>query len=161
MFGVPDEFKRVTSFQYLSICHKHHLIAMPLLPKKPKTDTAHWYKNYREWLQTGEVRKIAEKVRITGDEELEKILKNEGKPLSIVEIIAKNGKLFEACVEYPIGHPKNPLSREELIDKFRSLTIPKVGEEKANLIVSTIKWLEKVTSISDEIKNWSSDCLAC
>jgi 2-methylcitrate dehydratase PrpD len=35
---------------------------------------------------------------------------------------------FEATVEYPRGNPENPLSDEDLTAKFRSLTVPIVGE---------------------------------
>ncbi len=40
-----------------------------------------------------------------------------------VAIYMKNGRVFEAPCMYPKGEPENPLSREELEEKFRGLAI--------------------------------------
>ena len=55
--------------------------------------------------------------------------------------------------EYPKGHPKNPLTREEAIWKFKRLAgkaIP--NENHLNKIIDSVNSLEEYENISDFVK---------
>ncbi len=68
------------------------------------------------------------------------------------EIITKDGKRYFTKVEYPKGDPENPLSWEELIEKFHDLSGRFMTKERRQRIVDQVKNLEKVL----DPKKWSS-----
>jgi len=47
------------------------------------------------------------------------------------------------------GDPLDPLSWEELLDKFFNLTIPVIGERKARAIVKTVQGLNEAQDLTD------------
>jgi len=59
-----------------------------------------------------------------------------------VSIVTKAGEVFKTRIDHPKGDPENPLTWEELIDKFNELTDP-VFEESVRLrIVDLVRKLE-------------------
>lgn len=62
-----------------------------------------------------------------------------------VEITTHDGCTYKTKLQYPKGDPENPLSWEEIIDKFNNLTASVLNEEKRTAIV------ERVRSIENEI----------
>ena len=60
---------------------------------------------------------MGKKVKIIIDPELA-ALKGASVP-NIVEIQTKEGKTYSTRVDYVLGHPKNPMSFEACIEKFR------------------------------------------
>ncbi len=63
-------------------------------------------------------------------------------------IFTKDGRRLETRVEYPKGDPENPLTWEELIDKFKLLTAPVFSSEQINNIVTYIRNLEHEEDLS-------------
>jgi 2-methylcitrate dehydratase PrpD len=57
-------------------------------------------------------------------------------------IFTKDGRKLTTQVDYPKGDPENPLTWEELIEKFKSLTAPLYREEQMNKIVTCVRNLE-------------------
>ena len=43
---------------------------------------------------------------------------------------------------FPKGHPKNPVSDTELTDKFMSIVVPRLGEERAKRLSETVWAIE-------------------
>ncbi len=68
-----------------------------------------------------------------------------------VEIFTKNGKRYFKKVEYCKGDPENPLTREELIEKFHDLSHRVMTKEKRLKIVDQVKNFEKVR----DVKKWA------
>lgn len=64
---------------------------------------------------------LTRKVRVIEDEDL--TLRSPAVRGARVTIYMKDGRKFEASCMYPKGEPENPLSREELEEKFRSLAM--------------------------------------
>ena len=50
-------------------------------------------------------------------------------------------------VEYPKGDPQNPLSWDELKDKFRTLTQTVISSERQEEIIKVVESLESVDDI--------------
>ncbi len=83
------------------------------------------------------VQRLTKMVSIQGDEELSKLVPD--KRVAIVEVSQSDGRVFESRVDYPKGEPENPLSEEELYDKFSSmLSHADMPEKNITGIFSTI-----------------------
>ena len=98
-----------------------------------------------EELTNTELRTFMERVKVIFDDEIQKIYEaDHSKLVSKVIIKLKNGRSVEMLVEYPKGDPENPMSWEESVSKFKSLTEPIWGEKTAGNLVALIDGLEKV-----------------
>ncbi len=100
-----------------------------------------------ENVKSSPVRELMNKIHCVEDPELEKEYPQKW-PAS-VNIVAKDGKQFSARIDYPKGDPENPLSWDELIDKFKNLISPVFSSEKQNEIITRVKSLEKEIDIND------------
>lgn len=68
---------------------------------------------------------------------------------SIVEIVTNDGQKYEARVDFPKGSKENPMTWEEVQDKFKLHASDMIGEEKSNTIIDIIMHLEDIKDISD------------
>jgi len=93
------------------------------------------------------VKEFMQKIECVEDPKLDKVFPK--KWPATAAIITKNGNVYALYVEYPKGDPENPLSWDELIGKFQTLTAPDYSEKKRNEIVSRVRSLENEDSISD------------
>ncbi|NHM28750.1 MmgE/PrpD family protein [Desulfofundulus sp. TPOSR] len=64
-----------------------------------------------------------------------------------VKLEMDDGSIFENSLELPKGEPENPLTLEELEDKFATLVNPLVGEETGNKIKQLVKEIEQMPNI--------------
>lgn len=64
---------------------------------------------------------LTRRISMKAEEELTALVP--GKRVAIVEIRTLQGKLFTARVDLPKGEPENPVTEQELIDKFCSLSM--------------------------------------
>jgi len=74
-----------------------------------------------------------------------------GEPCSkatIVKIRMRNGKEYSKRVDIAKGRPENPLSEEELLEKYRSCAKLALPKEKIIKSISLITELEKVDDIN-------------
>lgn len=67
---------------------------------------------------------------------------------AIVKMELKGGAVYTARVEYPRGDPENPLSWDEIIEKFKSLAGAVLPEARLEEIISRIRALDKEDDIS-------------
>jgi 2-methylcitrate dehydratase PrpD len=67
------------------------------------------------------------------------------------EILTKDGKGYFTKIEYSKGDPENPLSWEEMIEKFYNLSSRFLTKERRLRIVNEVKRLEKIR----DIRKWS------
>jgi len=63
----------------------------------------------------------------------------------------KDGKKYFTRVEYCKGDPENPLSWEELIEKFHDLSGRSLTKERRLKIVNQVRRLEKIR----DLRRWS------
>ena len=71
------------------------------------------------------------------------------------EILTEDEKRYSTTVEYPKGDPENPLSWEEMIERFHDLTGRIMKKDQRLKIVEEV---ERLDGIKD-IRKWSSRLL--
>jgi 2-methylcitrate dehydratase PrpD len=63
-------------------------------------------------------------------------------------IVFANGETLHGGANFPRGNPENPVSTQELEDKFRALVSPRFGLEAATRAIETIAELENLTDVA-------------
>jgi 2-methylcitrate dehydratase len=71
-----------------------------------------------------------------------------GAVANIVHVILEDGRRLSKRVDYPLGHAKNPLKDSEVEGKFRSLVVPKIGEERAKKVIDLVWKLDAADGIA-------------
>jgi 2-methylcitrate dehydratase len=92
--------------------------------------------------QDPRVRKLIDKVVLQGDPNLDKV-----RPAGISEIITKQGKRFQCRADYPRGHARNPMTDEEIIEKFRSVAKKHMGDKQMTEVIETVFELDELDDI--------------
>jgi 2-methylcitrate dehydratase len=100
-----------------------------------------------EKLRDPRVRELINKVSIEADPSLDRF-GNAG----ITEIRLKQGVTYKQRVEYPKGDPLNPMTDEELEDKFRALTEKFMSERQINNTIATVYKMERLDGINELMK---------
>jgi len=88
------------------------------------------------------VRELIDKVVLQGDPMLDKF-----RPAGISEIITKQGKKYNLRVDYPRGHARNPMTDEEVVDKFKSIASRYMSEDHMDQVIDTVFDLDKLDDI--------------
>jgi len=88
------------------------------------------------------VRELIDKVVLQGDPMLDKF-----RPAGISEIITKQGKKYCLRVDYPRGHARNPMTDEEVVEKFKSMASRYMSEDHMEQIIDTVFSLDKLDDI--------------
>lgn len=96
------------------------------------------------------VQDMLKKVEIIVDDELSKLYPEKFPARVIIE--TKNRGRFEHTVYYPKGDPNNPLSEDELKNKFRKLTGGVLDTKRVEALIDAIMSLEK----AEDLKNLTS-----
>jgi len=66
-----------------------------------------------------------------------------------IEIKTKSGASFIESGSYPKGHAKNPMTDEEVKQKFLKLCVDHVSEKQAHLIMDAVWNIENIDNISE------------
>lgn len=94
-------------------------------------------------MQDPDVRKMMQTIHVKSDTVMQKIYESDSTKLaSNVVVYLKDGRIYSMQVDYPKGDPQNPMTWEETADKFRSLTEPVYGAEKAEKLISFVDTLD-------------------
>ncbi len=88
------------------------------------------------------VRELIDKVSLEVNTELDRFGR-----AGITEITTKRGVKYSCRVDYPKGHPRNPMTDEELRSKFRSMASKFMDERRLEEIIGTIFDLESIGDI--------------
>ncbi len=72
-------------------------------------------------LYNEEIRKLAKKITVEDDAEMSDLFPE--KTIASVVILTKDGRRFEGTTELPKGEPENPLTPEEVMEKFTDLAV--------------------------------------
>ncbi len=89
------------------------------------------------------VHELIDKVVLEGDPNLDKV-----RPAGISDIITKQGKKYRCRIDYPRGHARNPMTDQEIIDKFKSMASKYMDEQQMAELIGTIFELDKLDDIS-------------
>jgi len=121
-----------------------YTVAVMLLRKKPGPD---WFA--KKTLTSKKVLNLASKVKLEADPEADDAYFKQGwKLLSKVTVKTKDGKLYEKTVDCPKGEPQNPMTAEELKDKFVDIASGVAGKKRAEKLLETIYKLDRLKNIS-------------
>jgi len=125
-----------------------YCMSMVILGKEPGLN---WYSD--EMLQSDEALDIASRINVRtslrADALLNKFPYKERRSLTEIEVRTKKGEIFKGEAQFIRGSPEKPLSREELVNKFLSLTKQiAMDEDKAKRIVKLINKFESLPDIS-------------
>lgn len=101
-------------------------------------------------IQSRPVREMMRKVGCTVDPELDRTFPKQWR--ATAEILTEDEKSYSTTVEYPKGDPENPLSWEEMKERFHDLTGRIMKKERRLKIVEEV---ERLDGIKD-IRKWSS-----
>jgi 2-methylcitrate dehydratase PrpD len=86
-----------------------------------------------------------DKVKLVADDDVDALLPDifGGR----VEVQTKDGRKFECFKSYPKGEPENPLSEEELYQKYLKLATEEISPERAEELKGLIDRLERLDGI--------------
>ncbi len=82
------------------------------------------------------------KVVLQGDPSLDK-----ARPAGISEIITKDGKTYRLRVNYPRGHARNPMTDQEVVEKFKDMAAVYMSEERMKRLVEAVFEMDKLDDI--------------
>jgi 2-methylcitrate dehydratase len=86
---------------------------------------------------------LIDKIVFEGDESIDRMYLAAGAS----EIITKDGKNFECQVDYPKGHPHNPMTDGEVVDKFKSMAERYMDKKRMDQVVRTVFELDSLDDI--------------
>jgi 2-methylcitrate dehydratase PrpD len=93
-----------------------------------------------------EVRSLMERIQVEVDPSLEKLYP-ERWPAE-VEIVRKEGQSLRERVDYPKGDPENPISLEDIIEKYHDLAVKVAGDFVTKVILEKVMSLMEVEDMS-------------
>lgn len=93
------------------------------------------------------IRELAQRVEIVADPRLTSLWPDSVP--AVVQVTTKTGEKYESRVAYPPGNPKNPMTHEALMHKFKSLASTLLGNAEVDQLVRTVNQLEKAGSIGE------------
>lgn len=93
------------------------------------------------------IREQLNKVEVVADPEIEKLFPKLQRV--IVTIHTTDGREFTKQLDYPKGDPRNPLTDQEVEEKFDALAAPILSDEARKQLKGAVWSLEKVGSISE------------
>jgi 2-methylcitrate dehydratase len=96
-----------------------------------------------EKFQDPKVQELIDKVILKGDPDLDK-----ARPAGISEILTKQGKRYRCRVDFPRGHARNPMTDEEIVEKFKSMASKYMGDVQMKQVIDTVFGLDKLDDVS-------------
>jgi len=101
-------------------------------------------------IKSDDVRSMMGRIEYFEDPELDKEFPR--KWCGTAEIITTDGNRYFTKVEYPKGDPENPLTWEEMIERFNDLSSVCMSKERRRDIITNVQRLEEI----DDIQQWSA-----
>jgi len=99
------------------------------------------------------VLELADKVTLKYDKTLN--LKQQSEPPGVVEILTIDGKRYSKRVDIVLGDPRNPISREVMIEKFRECaeySVKPLTKERVKKVIDYALQLEQVEDVGKIIR---------
>ncbi len=95
-----------------------------------------------EKFQDPRVLELISKVTLQGDPSLDK-----ARPAGISEIVTKQGKRYQCRVDHPRGHARNPMTDEEIVEKFKSMASRHMKTGRMDELIETVFNLDTLNDI--------------
>jgi len=93
------------------------------------------------------IRAQLNKVEVVADPEIEALFPELQRV--IVKIVTTDGREFEKQIDYPKGDPRNPLTDQEIEEKFDALAAPVLSEEQRAEVKEAVWRLESLETITE------------
>ncbi len=93
------------------------------------------------------VKNLMSRIHCVEDPEIEKDFPD--KWPAKVTITTNDSRTYHAQVEHPKGDPENPLSWDEIIQKYKNLTEPVFPADKCSIIIKSVRDLENMIDVSE------------
>jgi 2-methylcitrate dehydratase PrpD len=117
-----------------------HMVAVMLLDKTVSFHAAH----DKSRMQDAFVLRQRSKVNLVRDEELAKFLPSRE---TVVEVELNDGAKPSEHVSAVRGTPRNPMTKEEVVEKASDLITPVLGRDASSRLIETVFGIETVTDI--------------
>ena len=151
---------RRASYEILShvsaIFSHQYQVAVVLAEGRPDLPV-HW----QEKMQRGTVGELIKRTQVLSSEEFNDLYRRRtldyGTWPSHVEVRTRTGDVYDSTVLRPKGDPTNPLTNEELEDKFRLNALRVLGEDQVDGLQQKILKLEDVDGISDFVRELAGE----
>jgi 2-methylcitrate dehydratase PrpD len=102
---------------------------------------------YPEQIADPQTRELARAVEVVGNTEMS--LRRYDYPASKVAVTLKDGRTLEESVTAQRGDARNPVTRDELVAKFRFLVAETLGESKAQKVIDTVDSLDSLGNVRE------------
>ncbi|MCS7139816.1 MAG: MmgE/PrpD family protein [Candidatus Nezhaarchaeota archaeon] len=107
-----------------------------------------------ERMSRADVKDFMKKVKVYVDKDVNALYPR--KLGARVRVKTANGDVYEELVEVAKGNPENPLTRDELIDKFIQLASMKLSHDKCTELIRAILRVEKLSDVRELIEIMAS-----
>lgn len=97
-------------------------------------------------LRDPEILELMPKIELRHNPELDRLYPERWP--AVVEITLSSDQVIQTRVDYPKGDPHNPMSREELVEKFHQLTEKALPSKKRNRLVEACYHLQGVPNLA-------------
>jgi 2-methylcitrate dehydratase PrpD len=111
-----------------------------------------------ETLKDAAILELSRKITVEATPEKDELMKKEGFPPDDVDIYTTDGKLYTGCELYAKGHPQNPMTFEEVVDKFQrclKLSAKPIRKKKLDEFLTRVEKLEGLDDVRDIMSHLS------
>jgi aconitate decarboxylase len=98
-------------------------------------------------VQDPRVQKLLERSVVSVDPEVDR-MGLEKRDRTTLTIVLKDGSRYETTKDFAKGHPSNPMSREEVLKKFRTLGGKVLDEKRLEKIIKSIDTIEGMEDVA-------------
>lgn len=139
---LPESGARTVNNRHMPDVNIQYILAAIIVEGQLTFEAAHDYQRF----QNPRMLALKEKVRLVGDEEMER----SGKRFQgLVEITLKDGRTLREHVINCRGRPENPMSPEEVEKKAAWLMEPILGKKNVDQIIDSVRRLETVANVGE------------
>lgn len=78
-------------------------------------------------------------------------------PSAIVAIETSGGGRYESFARHPLGHPANPLSDQQVEEKFRAVTGSMLDRDSQDRIIDAVRRLDQLPQVGELTRLLSLD----
>lgn len=142
---IPFATRMIQGYPENMLSAKFHMpYAIAVLMVRGKADITSFYPDS---IDDPRIRELARKVEVNTDPDMN--MKRADYPSARLSIGLKNGRIFSGSTTVIRGDAANPVSQEELVDKFMFLTADVLGHERALEAVEAISHLERLMDVRE------------
>ncbi len=138
---LPDSQARTINDRHMPDVNCQYLLAVAMIDGKIDFQNSHDF----ERMHDPQVLELKKRVQIVADAELTK--RHPAVRSAIVEITTSDGRHLDILIDRLPGAPYNPLSAEEVEEKFLSLSHAVLGKSRSQSVVQTMANLENLTDV--------------